>query len=95
MIAAGGAEMDVLARMGKLLHTTGEPELILELRPKLMLDGGVDPVEPFNRLASWQFDVYCIDEKGGPLPEKAIDVSSLVERLLANGSSVNPFCSKP
>jgi hypothetical protein len=67
----------------------------MELSPSLPLDGAVDFVDPFNRPASWQFDVCCIDERGGLLPEKAFDGFSLAERLLTGGSSMNLVCSKP
>jgi FkbM family methyltransferase len=76
-----GAELDVLAGMGRLLAENADIALIAEFGPPHLRRVGIDPAAWFDAFAAQGFQTWAIDEPSGvcrPVrPEDVADVESV------------------
>jgi FkbM family methyltransferase len=76
-----GAELDVLAGMGRLLEENADIAIVAEFGPSHLRRVGIDPVGWFDAFAAHGFEVWAIDEPSGvcrPVePEDVADVESV------------------
>ena len=88
-----GAERDVLNGMRRFLEQRHPFGLIIELNPPLLRSAGVDPIEFLSNPINLGLKSSLIDDKLGPIPLDSSEFSSLVDKLTADGSSVNLYWS--
>jgi len=76
-----GAELDVLAGMGRLLEESADIAVIAEFGPSHLRRVGIDPVAWFAAFAAQGFEIWAIDEPSGvcrPVrPQDLADVESV------------------
>ena len=76
-----GAELDVLAGMGRLLEENPDIAVVAEFGPSHLRRVGIDPVAWFDAFAAQGFETWAIDEPSGvcrPVrPEDVADVESI------------------
>lgn len=91
-----GAEITVLDGMTQLMADYSCLKLIVELNPALLVNGGATPIQLFEMLISQSWDVQVIEEDAGATPlMMGGGALPLIDRLLATGTSVNLFCTRP
>ena len=86
-----GAEFTVLDGMAQLLERSAGLKMIIEFNPALIQGAGVSPLQFLERLTSAGWQTFLIEEANGLVPLTPVEAPSLVNRLLAAGSSVNLF----
>lgn len=76
-----GAELDVLAGMGRLLAENADLAIVAEFGPSHLRRVGIDPVGWFDAFAAQRFEIWAIDEPSGvcrPVrPQDVADVESV------------------
>jgi FkbM family methyltransferase len=90
-----GAEFEVLSGMRRVLERSETIKLILEFKPTLLQDAGVEPEKFLHLLETLGFEVRSIDVGGGaPSPLIRANFRPLIETLLASDTSINLYCAK-
>ncbi|MQF66927.1 FkbM family methyltransferase [SAR202 cluster bacterium AD-802-F09_MRT_200m] len=89
-----GAEQTVLRGMTRLLESSGNLKLIIELNPGMLNSAEVDPLQFLELLTSLGLSVRIIDAARGSVPLAPGDGPSLVDGLIAKETSINLFCEQ-